>query len=73
MFVPHLCHTIITLTEADDVLKEEIVDNELLYNMLLLTEVSNILAAVILSISHLIVVTGILAGRFVFDNFCILP
>lgn len=41
MFVPHLCHTIITLIESDDVLKEEIVDNELLYNMLLLAEVIN--------------------------------
>ncbi|KAJ9582853.1 hypothetical protein L9F63_022812, partial [Diploptera punctata] len=38
MFLPHLCEEILSLVENDDVLKEEILDNELLYNLLLLSE-----------------------------------
>jgi len=38
--VPHLCDMVLSLVESDDVLKEEILDNELLYNLLLLSEVS---------------------------------
>ncbi|XP_046402715.1 proteasome activator complex subunit 4A-like [Ischnura elegans] len=41
VLLPYLCRTIMSLTESDDVYREEILDNELLFNMLLLTEVVN--------------------------------
>lgn len=37
---PHLCNTIMSLTESPDIQKEESVDRELLYSMLILSEVS---------------------------------
>jgi hypothetical protein len=39
VLVPHLCDTVLTLVDSDDILGEEILDNELLYNLLLLSEV----------------------------------
>ncbi|XP_021936150.1 proteasome activator complex subunit 4B-like isoform X2 [Zootermopsis nevadensis] len=39
VLVPHLCDTVLALVESDDVLQEDILDNELLYNLLLLSEV----------------------------------
>jgi hypothetical protein len=39
VLVPHLCDTVLSLVESDDILVEEILDNELLYNLLLLSEV----------------------------------
>lgn len=39
VLVPHLCSTILTLTESEDVQKEEILGDELLYNLLILSEV----------------------------------
>ncbi|KAL0269474.1 UNVERIFIED_CONTAM: hypothetical protein PYX00_007188 [Menopon gallinae] len=36
--VPHLCNTIMSLTESPDIQNEEILDKELLYNMLILSE-----------------------------------
>lgn len=41
MLVPHLCNTVLALVDSDDILEEEILDNELLYNLLLLSEVSS--------------------------------
>jgi proteasome activator subunit 4 len=41
VLVPHLCNTVLTLVDSDDILEEEILDNELLYNLLLLSEVSS--------------------------------
>jgi proteasome activator subunit 4 len=38
VLVPHLCDTVLTLVDSDDILGEEILDNELLYNLLLLSE-----------------------------------
>jgi hypothetical protein len=39
MLVPHLCDAVLTLVDSDDILGEEILDNELLYKLLLLSEV----------------------------------
>jgi proteasome activator subunit 4 len=41
VLLPHLCDTVLALAESDDILEEEILDNELLYNLLLLSEVSS--------------------------------
>lgn len=41
LLLPHLCDSILTLTESIDLKKEEILDNELLYNMLILSESVN--------------------------------
>lgn len=38
--VPHLCNTVLSLTESEDIQKEEVLSDELLYNMLILSEVS---------------------------------
>ncbi|XP_022243744.1 proteasome activator complex subunit 4-like [Limulus polyphemus] len=39
LFLPHFCKLVITLTESEDVAKEEILDEELLFSLLLLSEV----------------------------------
>jgi hypothetical protein len=41
VLLPHLCDTVLALVETDDVLQEDMLDNELLYNLLLLSEVSS--------------------------------
>ncbi|XP_071454240.1 proteasome activator complex subunit 4-like [Hetaerina americana] len=41
VLLPYLCMRILSLTESDEIFKEEILDNELLFNMLLLSEVVN--------------------------------
>ena len=38
-FVPSICRILMTLTDNDDILKEENLGNELLFNLLLLSEV----------------------------------
>ncbi|GLH02190.1 Proteasome activator complex subunit 4 [Gryllus bimaculatus] len=39
MFVPCLSDNILTLTDSEDILKEETLDNELLYNLVVLSEI----------------------------------
>lgn len=39
MLLPHLCDAVLTVVDSDDILNEEILDNDLLYNLLLLSEV----------------------------------
>ncbi|XP_075223188.1 proteasome activator complex subunit 4A-like isoform X2 [Lycorma delicatula] len=41
LFLPHMCENVFSLTDSIDILKEEILDNELLYNLLILTELLN--------------------------------
>lgn len=38
-FVPHFSKLVLTLTESDDVATEELLDDELLFSLLLLSEV----------------------------------
>lgn len=38
-FVPHFCKLILALTESEDVLKEETLDDQLLFSMLVLSEI----------------------------------
>ncbi len=40
VFIPTIVRTIKSLTESDDFLNDEIADSELLFNFLLLTDVS---------------------------------
>lgn len=39
LLVPHICQTILSLAEHEDIKNEEKLDNEIMYNLLLLSEV----------------------------------
>nr|CAD7425108.1 unnamed protein product [Timema monikensis] len=56
--VPHITDTILSLSQSDDILKEEVLDNELLYNMLILSQLLDCPGTALLA--HLPVISKVL-------------
>jgi len=54
LLVPHVCNIILTYTEHEDIRQEETLDNELLYNLLLLSELANCHGKALLNYSELL-------------------